>query len=264
MDASLPKLQGAQGSSTFIPHGSMVLGVFSPLLEFVAAFPCTGSSHGRPPFFLPIPGSSTPAQGQRLPWPAPQAPAPPCELPPPAARYPELLLFSHGGRPEIFPAPSLFIFLPAGPACCSPAPWHPCNIPLPPPRLSHPGTQAAPFLAPLCPQRQAAALPPKDSAPISLSRQRSSSQPSFPRSPSTSTCHRCSTECSWEILCCTQQPRRLRALSARCCVKPSGQHVVDVHRWVAVFAQPQCHRRSPPVRPRRSLFDSASALFSYD
>jgi hypothetical protein len=76
--------------------------VFSPLLEFVAAFPCTGSSHGRPPFFLPVPGSSTPTQGQRLPWPAPQAPAPPCELPPPAARYPELLLFSHGWRPENF------------------------------------------------------------------------------------------------------------------------------------------------------------------
>ena len=100
--------------------------------------------------------------------------------------------------------------------------------------------------------------------PYSLSRQRSSSQPSFPHSPSTSTCRRCSTECPWEILCCTQQPRHLRALSARCCVKPSGQHAVDFHRWVAVFAQPQCHRRSPPVRPRRSLFDSASALFSYD
>jgi hypothetical protein len=39
---------------------------------------------------------------------------------------------------------------------------------------------------------------------------------------------------------------------------------VGAHRLVAVFAQPQHHRRSPPVRPRRSLFDSASALFPYD
>jgi hypothetical protein len=34
--------------------------------------------------------------------------------------------------------------------------------------------------------------------------------------------------------------------------------------WVAVFAQPRRRRCSPPVRPRKSLFDSASVLFSYD
>ena len=31
--------------------------------------------------------------------------------------------------------------------------------------------------------------------------------------------------------------------------------------WVAVFAQPLCRRRSPPVRPRRFMFDSASGYF---
>uniref|UniRef100_A0A804NRE4 Uncharacterized protein n=1 Tax=Zea mays TaxID=4577 RepID=A0A804NRE4_MAIZE len=35
-------------------------------------------------------------------------------------------------------------------------------------------------------------------------------------------------------------------------------------RVFAVFAQPQHRRRSPPVRPRRLLFDSTSTLFSYD
>jgi hypothetical protein len=39
---------------------------------------------------------------------------------------------------------------------------------------------------------------------------------------------------------------------------------VGAHRLVAVFAQPRRRRCSPPVRPRQSLFDSASALFSYD
>jgi hypothetical protein len=34
--------------------------------------------------------------------------------------------------------------------------------------------------------------------------------------------------------------------------------------WVAVFAQPLCRRRSPLVRPRRFMFDSASGYFSYD
>jgi hypothetical protein len=60
-----------------------------------------------------------------------------------------------------------------------------------------------------------------------------------------------------------QQPRRLRALPA-CCFVRSEQHAVDAHRWVAVFAQPRRRRHSPPVRPRRSLFGSASTLFSYD
>jgi hypothetical protein len=36
---------------------------------------------------------------------------------------------SHGALP-CSPAPSLFIFLPAGRAPCSPAPWRPCNLPL--------------------------------------------------------------------------------------------------------------------------------------
>ena len=34
--------------------------------------------------------------------------------------------------------------------------------------------------------------------------------------------------------------------------------------WFAVFAQPLCRRRSPLVRPRRFMFDSASGYFSYD
>jgi hypothetical protein len=38
----------------------------------------------------------------------------------------------------------------------------------------------------------------------------------------------------------------------------------DAHQVFAVFAQRQHRRHSPSVRPRRSLFDSASALFSYD
>jgi hypothetical protein len=62
---------------------------FPPLLEFVAAFPCTGSSHGRPPFFLAVPGSSTPTQGQRLPW-------------PPAAARPPLPSPSHGAPCSFF------------------------------------------------------------------------------------------------------------------------------------------------------------------
>jgi hypothetical protein len=168
------------------------------------------------------------------------------------------------GAQKIFPAPSPFIILPAGQARCSPTPWRPCNIPLPPPRLPQSGHPSSAFPCPSLSPATSSGTPSQGQRPYSLSRQRSSSQPSFPRSPSTSMCRRYSTECPWQILCCTQQPRHLRALSARCCVKPSGQHAVDVHRWVAVFAQPQCHRRSPPVRPRRSLFDSASALFSYD
>jgi hypothetical protein len=39
-------------------------------------------------------------------------------------------------------------------------------------------------------------------APISLSRQRSTSQQSFPRSPTTSTRRGCSTKCPWEVLRC--------------------------------------------------------------
>jgi hypothetical protein len=31
--------------------------------------------------------------------------------------------------------------------------------------------------------------------------------------------------------------------------------------WFGVFAQPLCRRRSPPVRPRRFMFDSASSYF---
>jgi hypothetical protein len=62
----------------------------------------------------------------------------------------------------------------------------------------------------------------------------------------------------------TQQSRRLRALPARYFVKPSGQHAVDAHQLFTVFTQSQRRRRSPPVRPRRSLFDSVSTLFSCD
>jgi hypothetical protein len=39
---------------------------------------------------------------------------------------------------------------------------------------------------------------------------------------------------------------------------------VGAHRLVAVFAQPRRRPRSPLVRPRLSLFDSTSALFSGD
>jgi hypothetical protein len=60
--------------------------VFSPLLEFVAAFPCTGSIHGRPPFSpLLHPLSSAPLH---LPWTERPSPSqhlpmvePPCTFP---------------------------------------------------------------------------------------------------------------------------------------------------------------------------------------
>jgi hypothetical protein len=42
-----------------------------------------------------------------------------------------------------------------------------------------------------------------------------------------------------------QQPRRLRALRARCFIKHSEQHAVDTRRLFAVFAQPCRRRRSP-------------------
>ncbi|NP_001357954.1 uncharacterized protein LOC103633080 [Zea mays] len=50
----------------------------------------------------------------------------------------------------------------------------------------------------------------------------------------------------------------------RCFVLRSEQHAVDARRVFAVFAQPHPRRLSPPMRQRRSLFDSTSALFSYD
>jgi hypothetical protein len=85
---------------------------------------------------------------------------------------------------------------------------------------------------------------------FSLSQQRSASQPSFPRSPTTSTRRRCSTECPWEILCCAQQPRRLRALSARCFVKPSGQHAIDAHRLLLFLCSPIRDTVEPWWEPR--------------
>jgi hypothetical protein len=42
-----------------------------------------------------------------------------------------------------------------------------------------------------------------------------------------------------------QQPRRLRALRARCFIKRSEQHAVDTRRLFAVFAQPRRRRHSP-------------------
>jgi hypothetical protein len=39
-------------------------------------------------------------------------------------------------------------------------------------------------------------------------------------------------------LCCAQQPRHLRALSARCFVKPSGQHAADAHRGLLFLRSP--------------------------
>jgi hypothetical protein len=39
---------------------------------------------------------------------------------------------------------------------------------------------------------------------------------------------------------------------------------IDARRVFAVFAQPQTSTSFTPVRPRRSLFNSVSALFSYD
>jgi hypothetical protein len=39
-------------------------------------------------------------------------------------------------------------------------------------------------------------------------------------------------------LCCAQQPRHLRALSARCFVKPSGQHAADAHRVLLFLRSP--------------------------
>ena len=43
---------------------------------------------------------------------------------------------------------------------------------------------------------------------------------------------------------CTQ-PRRLRALPARCFVEPRGQRAVDARRVLAVLRSPQSRRRNP-------------------
>jgi hypothetical protein len=42
-----------------------------------------------------------------------------------------------------------------------------------------------------------------------------------------------------------QQPRRLRALRARCFIKRNEQHAADTRRLFDVFAQPRRRRRSP-------------------
>jgi hypothetical protein len=58
-------------------------------------------------------------------------------------------------------------------------------------------------------------LPPWDSAPVTISRQRSSSQPSFPRSPTTATRRRCSTKCAASHA--LQQPSRSFSTSLVAC-----------------------------------------------
>jgi hypothetical protein len=67
---------------------------------------------------------------------------------------------------------------------------------------------------------------------------------------------RCSTKCA-------AAPTSLRAAGLLFC-EAQWTARRDARRVFAVFAQPQHRCRSPPVRPPRSLFDSASALFSCD
>lgn len=56
-------------------------------------------------------------------------------------------------------------------------------------------------------------------------------------------------------------PRARQTVQVGCCAANSTSGCPP---GVCCFAQPRRRRRSPPVRPRQSLFDSASTLFSYD
>jgi hypothetical protein len=114
----------------------------------------------------------------------------------------------------------------------------PCSSSLP-----HKTAAAASSLSSMAsslPRCAGALLPPKDSAPISLSRQRSAPQPSFPCSPTKSTRRRCSTKCAAS-----------RVLPARCSVKHSGQHAVDTRRLYAVFGAAPLATSSTPGETSR-------------
>jgi hypothetical protein len=164
---------------------------------------------------------------------------------------------SSHGCPEIFPVPSLFIFLPAA---ASPSPSLLWTWPSSPPARSTPWPDP-----PAMDVAQDASAPPC-AAPFLHGRelflaatasqgQRAVASP-WPWSATRSR--------ALHVRCFAQQPRRLRALPARCFVEPRGQHAVDARRVFAVFAQPQTSTSFTPVRPRRSLFDSTSALFFGD
>jgi hypothetical protein len=100
--------------------------------------------------------------------------------------------------------------------------------------------------------------------------------PAMARDPASSLLVCCCAVPRWCLLCArrnAQQATRRRFPAAAptsprsagsLFYKRSEQHAVDTRRLFAVFAQPHRRRHSPPVRPRQSLFDSASALFSYD
>eukprot|EP00267_Zea_mays_P046472 XP_020398851.1 uncharacterized protein LOC103635540 isoform X2 [Zea mays] len=78
------------------------------------------------------------------------------------------------------------------------------------------------------------------------------------------------------LACCCAVPMVLARCSTKCAATPSsscaagslfgganGQHAV-MPPCVRCFAQPRTSSSFTPVRPRRSVFDSASTLFSYD
>jgi hypothetical protein len=77
--------------------------------------------------------------------------------------------------------------------------------------------------------------------------------------------------------CCCAVPMVLARCSTKCAAAPSspraagllfcganGHHAVMPAACSLFLCSPKHRRRSPPVRPRQYLFDSASALFSCD
>jgi hypothetical protein len=102
----------------------------------------------------------------------------------------------------------------------------------------------------------------------SLSRQRSASQPSFPRSPTISTCRRCSAKCLWEVLCYAaplttsstpgETPRSLVAIIFLCAVKLLNCCVY------LITASRQCHPSRTRVRCKVSRVNHMHAQLGSD
>jgi hypothetical protein len=164
-----------------------------------------------------------------------------CELPSPAARLP----------------------LPWKPAASSPLPNR-CPFFLPPPAAScelHSSMAASLSLLRLL---------PKDSTnPLLLHRSSISASLAACMPPARCIAQphcRCSLSVNAQPLCFPRW-RSSPVVSARCRLAVLWSQWTarrDARRVFAVFAQPQTSTSFTPVRPRRSLFNSASALFSYD
>jgi hypothetical protein len=104
------------------------------------------------------------------------------------------------------------------------------------PFFTWPNTAPCPWMQ----QQQPPLLPHKTAAPDSLH------TACFTRSAQCAVDARCVLDemCSKSrVVDFLQQPRRLRALRARCFIKRSEQHAVDARRVFAVFAQPHPRRR---------------------